>query len=322
MESQMKNKLILILTILLFLNLSGCGDTSNSDTSADDKVIVQTIELLSKVNSYELTTSRVESTAFGDKQLKSQTITEQKIIFEPFVSWARTNSTSSRTDGSQQRSLQEVYQAVHDDQLDIYIRYSPAEESAIGNELVVGEWEKISTVPKEQADWFIDWMRSNFDAQLYLLSSNIKTFTLVKNDEAKDENILRYDGYLEQTTILEAYQKYIRNTYVKGSMLEDSKDMSLEDLKNEIIDGDLLEIKAGLPKLVYSEKSVPISLWIDKSTFELKKVAVDETLVMQAYMEKELPKENLDLDEPVVDNALLIYEMKSLDDFNEVTMPD
>lgn len=317
----MKKKLIPILIILMLLNLSGCGDTSNSDTSGDDKVILQTIDLLSKVNSYELTTSRIESTAFGDKQLKSQTITEQKIIFEPFVSWTRTNSTSARIDGSQHRSLREVYEALNDGQLDIYMRYSPDEDPAVGNELVLGEWEKISTVPKEQADWFIDSMRSYFDAQLYLLSENVDTFKLVENDETKDENILQYDGYLEQTTILEAYQKYIRNTYVKGNMLADSKDMSLEDLKNEIIDGDLLEIKAGIPKLVYSEKPVSISVWIDKSTFELKKVTVDETLVMQAYMEKELPKANLDLDEPVVEKALLTYEIKSIDNLKEIQMP-
>ena len=318
----MKKILISIFIILLLLNLSGCGDTNNSDTSGDDKVILQTIDLLSKVNSYELTTRRVESTAFGEKQLISQTITEQKFQFEPFVSWTRTDSTSARIDGSQHRSLREMYQVLNDDQLDFYIRYSPSEVSATGNELVLSEWEKISTVPKEQTDWFIDSMRNYFDAQLYLLSSNIDTFELVENDESKDEDILQYDGYLEQTTVLEAYQKYIRNTYVKGNMLADTKDMSLEDLKNEIIDGDLLEIKAGIPKLVYSEKPVPISLWIDKSTFELKKVTVDETLVMQAYMEKELPKANLDPDETVVDNALLIYEIKNLDNLKEIPMPD
>lgn len=319
----MKKQFILIFIFLFLLNLSGCGDTSISDTSGDDKVLLQAIDLLTKVNSYELTTSRVESITFGDKQAISQTITEKKVIFEPFASWSRTDSTATRIfEGGQSRSLREVYQVLNEDQLNLFMRYSPTEEATIGNEPVLGEWEKISTSTKEQADWTIDKMRNDFDAQLYLLSTNIDTFKIVENDEVKDESILKYDGYLEQTTILEAYQKYIRDIFVKGNMLPDSKNLSLEDLKNEITGGDLPEIKVGIPKLVYSEKPVPISLWIDKSTFELKKVIVDETLVMQSYMEKEIPKSNPELEEPIVSKVLLTYEIKSIDNLKEIPMPD
>ena len=317
----MKKKLILILIFLFLLNLSGCGNTS--DTSGADKVLLQTIDHLSKINSYELTTGRVESTTFGDKKVISQIITEQKIIFAPFVNWSRTDSTSTRIfEGGQYRSLREVYLVLNDDQIDFFMRYSPAEDATLGNEPVLGEWEKISTSTKEQADWTIDEMKSNFDAQLYLLSANIDTFKIAENDEVRDENILKYDGYLEQTTILEAYQQYIRDTYVKGNLLTDSKNLSLEDLKNEITGGDLLEIKSGIPKLAYSEKPVPISLWIDKRTFELKKVTVDETLVMQSYMEKEIPKANPGLEEPIVSKALLTYEIKNIDNLKEIPMPD
>ena len=319
----MKEKLVPILISLLFLNLSGCGDTSRSDTLGDEDVLEQTIELLSRVNSYELTTSRVESTAFGEKQLKSQTITEKEMIFEPFVSWSRTDSTSTRIfEDGQFRSLREVYQVLNDDQIDIFMRYSPNEDSVIDKEPVLGEWTKVSIAPKEQAEWTINATRSNLDAQIYLLSSNIETFKIVEDAEGKVENILQYDGYLKQTTILEAYQKYIRNTYVEGNLLTDSKNMSLEDLKNEIIDGDLLDIKTGIPRLAYSEKPVPISLWIDKSTFELKKVIVDETLVMQSYTEKEILKANPDLKNPIVSKALLTYEIKSIDKLKEIPMPD
>ena len=316
----MKKQLIPILIFLFFLNLSGCRNTS--DISGDNKVLLQTINLLSNVNSYELITSRVESTVFDGKKLKSQTITEQKIIFKPFVSWTRTASILARIDGSQYRSLTEVYQILNDDQLNFYMRYSPSENSDIDKELTLGEWETIATVPKEQADWTTEAMRSNIDAQLFLLSSNIDTFRLTENDEVKDENILQYDGYLEQSSILEAYQKYIRNYYVKVNMLAESKDMSLEELKKEITDGDLLEVKVGIPKLAYSEKSVPISLWIDKRTFELKRVIVDETLIMQAYIEKEIPKVNPDLEKSIVLNALLTYEIRSTDSQKEIPMPD
>jgi len=321
----MKKRLIPILIFLIIFNLSGCGDTNVSDTSGDDKVLLQAIDLLSKANSYELTESRVESTTFGDKQYISQrtSITEEKIIVEPFVRWGRSDSTSSKIYlGGQQRSLRESYQVLNNGQLDVYVRYSPTQDAAIGKEPVLGEWEKIPTFTKEQDAWTLDAMRNNFDAQLYLLSSNIDTFKKVEHYEVKDENIIKYEGYLEQTTILEAYQKYIRDFWVKANLLKDSKNLSLEDLKNEIIDGGVLEIQVGIPMLAYSDEPVPISLWIDKNTFKLIKVTVDETLVMQSYNEKEVLKNNPELGKPIVSEALLTYEIKSINNLNEIPMPD
>jgi hypothetical protein len=318
----MKKYLIPFLIFIFVLHLSGCGNTGISQTTSDHTALLHTIDQLSKINSYELTETRVESTAFGDKQLRTQKTTEMKLIFEPFASWSSSSSTSLQIDGSQYKALNEAYQALEDDNLNIYMRYGHRENSEIDQEIDLGEWEKVSSVPKEQSNWFFDMMRSNFDAQIYLLDSNIDTFEFVENDQVKDENMLQYDGYLEQQTILEAYQKYIRNVYVNGNMLPKSNDMSLEDLKTEITDGELYEIKVGIPKLAYSEKPVPVSLWIDKSTFALKKVIIDETLVMQSYMEKEMPKTNPNLGPPIVSKALLTFEIKSIDKLKEIPMPD
>lgn len=163
-EDYMKKRLIPILIFLIIFNLSGCGDGNDSDTSWDDWVLLQAIDLLSKANSYELTTSRVESTTFGDKQLISKIITEQKIIFEPFVRWSRTDSTNTNFNLGQQRSLSESYQVLNDGQLDGYMRFSPTEDAAIGKKPVLGEWENIPTFTKEQDALTLDAMRSNFDA--------------------------------------------------------------------------------------------------------------------------------------------------------------
>ena len=318
------NKLLIpILLLVVLLSLSGCGNNEISDTSESDKVLLQAINDLSKINSYELTSIRNESTSFGDKKIISNETTEQELMFEPFVTWSRTDSTSTGIyEGGERRTLRETYQILTDGQLDLFWRYSPAEGTTIGNEPVLGEWEKVFTSTKEQADWTIDMIRNNFEAQIYLLSSNVGSFKIAQNNESKDENILQFEGYLDQTTILEAYQKYIRGIYVEGNLLSDSKDMTPEDLKNEIVDGELLEIKTGIPKLAYSEKPVPISLWIDKNNFELKKVTIDETLVMQSYMEKEMSKANPDLKDPIVSKALLTYEIKSINTINDIPIPD
>ena len=318
----MKKNVILIFLFLFLLSLSGCGNTGTSAASGDEKVLLQSIAHLSKVKSYDLTTSRIESTMFGDKQIMSRKTEEEKIIFEPFVSWSRSDTTSSNIDGTQSRSLIEAYYALNADQLDMYMRSSSYTDPTTGKEPVLGEWKKISAATKEQADWTIDAMKSNFEAQLYLLNSNIDTFKIVKNDKIKDKNLLQYDGYLQQNTILEAYRKYIRNSYVKWGIIKDSNDLSLEGLKKEITGGDILEIKTGIPKLAYSEKPIPVSLWIDKNTFELVRVTVDETSVLQSYMEKEMPKVNADLKPPIVSKALLTYEIKSTDHLKEIPMPD
>ena len=318
------NKLLIpILLLVVLLSLSGCGNNEISDTSESDKVLFQAINDLSEINSYELTSIRNESTTFSDKKIISTETREQKLILEPFATWSRTDSASTGIyDGVEHRTLREAYQVLNGGHLDLYMRYSPSGDATIGNVPVLGEWEKVATFTTEQADWTIGMIRSNFEAQIYLLSSNIGSFKLVQNNESKDENILKFEGYLDQATILEAYQKYIRGIYVEGNLLSDSKDMSLEDLKNEIVDGELLEIKTGIPKLAYSEKPVPISLWIDKNNFGLKKVTIDETLVMQSYMEKEMSKANPDLKDPIVSQALLTYEIKSINAINDIPMPD
>ena len=52
------------------------------------------------------------------------------------------------------------------------------------------------------------------------------------------------------------------------------------------------------------------------------KVSVDETLVLQSYMEKEMLKVNPELEEPIVSKALLTYEIKSIDNLKEIPMPN
>jgi len=98
--------------------------------------------------------------------------------------------------------------------------------------------------------------------------------------------------------------------------------MTLEDLMVEITGGDVLEIKEGIPKLAYSEMPVSVTLWVDENTYELKKVMIDETAVMQAYMEKEMPKISSDFKDPVVSKAILVYEIGSIDKITKIPLPD
>lgn len=316
-------KYLMPILLCSFLLLSGCGASDNAATPEGNEVLQQTIDQLSQINSYELTISKEQTSTMYDKIITSKKMTNQKVVFEPFVLWSRADSTSTRMyEEGQDRTLSETYQVMNGNQLDMFMRFSSAEEVSTGKEPVLGGWNKVTTSNKEQAVWVKDAVRSNLEAQIDLLSSNIESFKLVESSGNPGEKLLKYEGYLVQTTILEAYQKYIRGMYVAGGLLKESKDMTLEDLKLEITGGDVLEIKEGIPKLAYSEMPVPVTLWVDENSYELKKVMIDETAVMQSYMEKEMPKISPDFKDPVVSKALLIYEIGSMDKITEIPMPD
>ena len=178
----MKKYLMPILLCSFLLLLSGCGASDKAETIEGEKVLQQTIDQLSKINSYELTISKEQTSAMYDKIVTSKKKTNQKVVFEPFVHWSRTDSTSTRIyEEGQDRTLSEAYQVLKGDQLDMFMRFSSDEEVPTGREPVLGEWNKVTTSNKEQADWVKDAVRSNLEAQLYLLSTNIESFKLVES---------------------------------------------------------------------------------------------------------------------------------------------
>lgn len=319
----MKKYLMPILLCSFLLLQSGCGASDKAEIPGGNVVLQQAIDQLSQIKSYELTIRKEQESTMNGKLITSKKMTNQKVVFEPFVLWSRTDSTSTRIyEEGRDRTLNEAYQILNGDQLDMFMRFSSSEEVTTGREPVLGEWNKVTTSNKEQADWVKAAVRSNLEAQIYLLSTNIESFKLVESSGNPGENLLKYEGHLEQTTILEAYQKYIRGMYVVAGLLKESKEMTLEDLKVEITGGEFLEIKEGVPKLAYSEMPVPVSLWVDENTYELKKVIIDETAVMQSYMEKEMPKISMDFKEPVVSKAILVYEIENMDKIIEIPMPN
>ena len=311
-----------IFIALCILSLSGCETSGVTDASKTEALLLKAVDTLSQANSYELATSRVEDITFGTKHSANRTQTEQKLILKPFTNWSRTDSTSTRVfDGSQYRSIMELYQTLKNEQLTVFLRSgSDSDDSGGGKEPVLGEWKKISELSPDQTVWATDAIKSNFDAQLYLLRSNLKTFKAA-DDKETEENILKYDGYLEQSTVLEAYKKYIRGIYVKTGMLQKAEKISAEALRKEIIEGDYLEIKAGIPRLAYSDQPVPVSLWLDRSTSKIVKATVDETSVVQCYLEQEALRTNQELKDPAVVKAILTYEIKNIDNINVISMP-
>lgn len=317
----MKRQLIFFVILLMF-SLYGCSDTDRPAVSEANKEISQAIERLSKANSYEYISSTEDITTYGDKQVISKSNSEHKLIFEPFVRWGKTDSTSTRIDGKQYRTVNEGYYVADNNQLDFYLRFSPQEEPNSEEESVLGNWEKNTTTDKDQIDWTIKMVRSNLDAQLYLLRSNIDSFEMIEELERKDENIVRYDGYIAPSTVLEAYKLYLRDFYVQMKMLPNLENPSHEELRSEIISGEHTELQFGISKLAYSEELIPVSLWIKQSTTSIEKVVIDESSVLQSLLKIETPKIDLNLEEPIVSKSLYTYEIRGIDTLKEIPMPE
>ncbi|MGI6731613.1 MAG: hypothetical protein ACOX5F_06950 [Anaerovoracaceae bacterium] len=155
---------------------------------------------------------------------------------------------------------------------------------------------------------------------MHLLSSNIGTFKTVEDDELKDENLIKYDGYLEQDTILEAYQKYIRDFHVKSGLLPDSPDLSLEDLRIEITSGDYLELQTGIPAMAFSPNPVPISLWINQNILQLERVVIEATSYMQSLMDVQESSPGVEV--PLISEATVIYGIKGINHLEEIPRPE
>ena len=174
----------------------------------------------------------------------------------------------------------------------------------------------------DQIDWTIKMVRSNLDAQLYLLKSNIDSFQMSQELERKDENIVRYDGYIEPATVLEAYKLYLRDLYVQMQMLPNLENPSHVELRSEIINAEYPELQFGISKLAYSEEFIPVSLWINKNTTSIEKVVIDESSVLQSLLKIEAPKIDLDLEDPIVSKSLTTYEIRGIDTLKEIPMPE
>jgi|SRR5665648_28577 len=306
---------------LLAFSLYGCGITQSPASTDGKEVISQAIELIANANSFQYTLVVEEATTYGINKVEVYSEMNLKQIFEPFTIWTKSDTKNTRINGEKSRTVVESYQKAHNDQLDINFRYSYQEELNLGQEPVLSAWENNSTKIKEQIDLFSKMNRSNLEAQLYLLSSNIKSFKLAEDDGAKNKNILKYDGYIDPNTVLEAYQKYLRDNYAEMGLLVESENPSLEVLKTEITNGKVIELQSGIPKLAYSEESIPISLWINKDTFVLEKVVIDESSVLQSLLEIVSPKANPDIEPPVVSKSLYTFEIEEIDTLKEIIKP-
>ena len=201
------------------------------------------------------------------------------------------------------------------------MRFGSTENNA-EQEPQLSDWQQTIDTDKEQIEMTLEFAKSLREAKLYLLSSNMESFRFIEETETAGSNTLRYDGSIDPSTAIEAYKTYLRDHYVQFNMVKELKDPSLDDLRKEITSGELAELQSGIPQYAYAEEPVPISLWISKDTFELKKVVIDKTEMMQRYFAQELPKVNPGSEAPVVIKFIDTYDIKGINTLKEIEKPE
>lgn len=318
----MKKLLTVLILAALLLVLCSCGAEGSQDSTSDkNKVMTEAFEILSKANSFEYTVYTDEQSQSEGKIFRSTTKTEAKEILEPFARWGKYDNERTLANGVNDRSINETYQKADNNKYEYYMRYSTSDDNT-KQEPSIGDWEENIITDKEQIEITLEFGKDLREAELYLLSSNIDRFQFVEEMETDGATTFRYDGSIDPSTAMEAYRTYLRENFVLFHWVKEQKDPSLDDLKKEITSGDVVDLQSGIPQYAYAEEPVPISLWIDKETFELKKVVIDKTAMMQSYLTQEFPSVNPESEVPVVMRHIITYDIKSIDTLKEIEKPE
>jgi hypothetical protein len=319
----MKKIFSVLLIAGLMACIPGCGDRAESDASRDSTaVITKAIDQLSKAESYELKTYNEEETSFGEKKIVKQAENTTKAIVDPYTVLSKSENLTTRIDGEKSESLFETYQTLKQNKLTLYVRYNNQNGAETGEDAVLSDWEKQSDVTdKAQIDSMLRYNRNGILAELHLLRANIDSFHPAADDAAENKGLMKYEGAIDPNTVLEAYEKYLRKSYIEMSFIPDKNNPSTEDLRNEITGG-RPEFQVGPTKLAFSDEPVPVTLWIDKDSLNLKKVVLDETSVLQALTEKAVQEMKPDVSDPVVKKATMTYEIISINEFDKIPAPE
>ncbi len=320
----MKKIFSILLIIGLLACFPGCGAGAGSSPELTDstEVITKAVDQLSDAESYELKTYNEEETIFGDKKTAKEAEAITKAVFDPFTQWAKTEDSMTRIDGKTSRSAHETYQSQKDGKLTLYVRFYQQNWQDTGKDADLGDWEKASEVTdKAQIDSMIRYNKNWLMTEIQLLRANISSFQPVADTDAESKGLMKYEGSVDPNTVLEAYRKYLRESYIEMKFIQGNKNPSAEDLKNEITGG-RPELQVGPTKLAFSDKPVPVTIWIDKDSFHLKKVVLDETSVLQALTEKAVQEMKPDVSEPVVKKATMTYEIISINGFDKIPAPE
>jgi hypothetical protein len=288
--THMKKQLFAVLAVCLIL-LTGCASDNANDPASTDisgmdemQMLDAALEQLDTANSIEW-----KSRIYGASQLEgqdestSETTSEQTYIKEPFTRWVRSVSQSGETPPFEV----EMFQTEKDGALESSMRTSDpmAGLSSTDNAGGTGETARTlaegdeSSITGENKDVMKTYFNVGFSQLPYLLKSGRDSF-VASRETVENVPCIRYDGQIGQEAVLDFYEQFLRDMYVKTGMLEDKEGMTREDLKNEVVtaaNGTVLDITGGMNIILFAEKPAPVSIWLDASSGTIVRILIDMT---------------------------------------------
>ena len=296
----MKKLLLLAFAIITILSFVSCGTNNtpqNNDVPIDS--LKQAIDSVSSINSLNYVTTYEEILKSDTDTTTSILTTENKSMKDPFVMWSKADKQINAQPDNQ---TLEIYQKATKNVFEVAIRWDGT------------EWQK-ETPSDNQANTqiLINYAESVIKASCYLLSANLDSFKMDKNQDG----LIEYSGTISQSSVVETYKKCIRDTYIDTNLIRPDKEIP-DDLLKEITSGKIPELMVGIPSLAFSDKPIPVTVWVNEKSNTITKVEIDKTNVIQAMFDKFPLKDKV----RKVEKAILTYKVIGINTFDEIPMPE
>lgn len=294
----MKKLLLLVFAVTTILCFAGCGANNSSeknDVSTDS--LKQAIDSVLSINSLYYVTNYEQILKSDTDTTTTIRTTENKSMKDPFVMWTKGITQIN----AESKQIGETYLKTLGNGIETSFRMGGT------------EWQK--TPPNEdqaQTQILINYYESFIKASCYLLNANLDSFKMDDNQNG----IIKYSGTISQSSVVGTYKQCLRDAYIAINLIPSDKEIP-NDLLKEITSGKVPELMFGIPSLAFSDKPIPITVWVNEKSNTITKVVIDKTNVIQAISDKFPLKDKV----TKVEKATLTYKVIGINTFDEIPMP-
>ncbi|MBK5261576.1 MAG: hypothetical protein JJE17_03250 [Peptostreptococcaceae bacterium] len=295
----MKKLLLFAFAITTILGFVSCGTNNSSQKNvASTDSLKQAIDSVSSANSLYYVTNYEEILKSDTDITTTISTTENKSMKDPFVMWTKGVTEIN----AELKQPGESYLKATGNGIELSVR--------IGGT----EWQKTPPNNNQaQTKIMIDFSESFIKASCYLLSANLDSFKMDDNQDG----LIKYSGTISQSSVVETYKQCIRDIFIDTNLIRPDKEIP-DDLLKEITSGKIPELMAGIPSLAFTDKPIPVTIWVNEKNNTITKVEIDKTNVMQAIFDKFPLKDKV----RKVEKAILTYKVIGINTFDEIPMPE
>lgn len=296
----MKKLLLLAFAMTTILCFVSCG-TNNSSQKNDVPTdrLKQAIDSVSSINSLSYITDYEQILTSDTDTTTTISTTENKSTKDPFVMWTKTVTQIN----AEPNETRELYQKAIGNDFETAVRVGGT------------EWSKSTpNDDKAQTQILINYNESFIKAGCYLLSANLDSFKMDDNQDG----LIKYSGTISQSSIVETYKQCLRDSYIDTNLIQPDKEIS-NDLLKEITSGKIDVLMVGIPSLAFSDKPIPITVWVNEKSNTITKVEIDKINVIQAMFDKNIMGKKGEVTK--VEKAILTYKAIEFNTLDEIPMP-